>query len=234
MKAWSRITVMIWCCLITLKIQKRSYSATSMNTIPLQHHHCQLLPLFRHCPWMGHLRNPSPLDITKKWSTLPMNWKSTLNFPPKISTLTTQFSGGWAVKVNIHASFSWRATFYASSVSILVILIHATQIWIVCHRFSSCCWKNFLRWAGHHISLMRQSPSRHNLYPHACQEVSSSHKGQSPQVLELCLSLLPMLPRLAESPRIPKNAWITFTAGRRQLISLQFVSRYSLNSFSCS
>ena len=85
---------------------------------------------------------------------------------------------------------------------------------------------------GHHISLTCQSPSRHSPYPHACQEVSSSHKGQSPQVLELCLSLLPTLPRLAESPRIPENTWIMFTAGWRQLISLRFVLRYSLNSFS--
>ena len=42
------------------------------------------------------------------------------------------------------------------------------------------------------------------------------------------------LTRLTASPRMPENAWIIFTAGRRQLIRLRFLSRYSLNALSRS
>jgi hypothetical protein len=42
------------------------------------------------------------------------------------------------------------------------------------------------------------------------------------------------LTRLTASPMIPEKAWMTFTAGLRQLIKLRFPSRYSLKAFSRS
>lgn len=42
------------------------------------------------------------------------------------------------------------------------------------------------------------------------------------------------LTRLTASPMIAENAWMTFTAGLRQLIKLRFPSRYSLKAFSRS
>jgi len=181
--------VMIWHFLVTLKIQRSIYSSTSTKIMPRcpPQCHCCLPHLFGH-PWMAHLRSPSQLSITERRSTLPMNWKSISNFQQKISRLVTQFSGGWANKVNFHTSFSWRVIFYAFLVSILTILIHVTWIWIVDVRFCCCCWKDILRWAGHHLSPMCQSPSQHNLYTHGCQEVPSPcpFQGQSwPQVLDL-------------------------------------------------
>ena len=150
--------VTIWLLLATLKSRRQPYSTTLMKTMPLcpaWHHHRHLLCLFRHYPWMACLRSPSWLGITKERITLQMNWKSILNSLQKISILATQFSGGWANKVNFCTCFSWHTTFYAFLVSILATLIHTTWIWIVCHRFCCHCWKDFLRWVGHHLSPTR-------------------------------------------------------------------------------
>jgi len=76
---------------------------------------------------MARLRNPSRLGTAEKKSALPTNWKSILNFQQKISTLATQFSGGWANKVNFRASISWHMIFYAFLVNILSMFIHTTQ-----------------------------------------------------------------------------------------------------------
>ena len=57
-----------------------------------------------------------------------MNWRSNLNFPRKTLMLATQFTGRWANEVNFCISISWHATFYASLVSTLAMLIHATWI----------------------------------------------------------------------------------------------------------
>ncbi len=184
MKAWRLITVMIWYFPIILRIQRQVYSNTLITTTPpllhiaqrRQHH---LPHLFRHCLQMAHLRNHSQLGIAKKRSTLPMNWKSTLNSLQRTLRLATQFSGGWADEVNFHISFSWCTIFFLFLVSILGILIHvsdATQIWFISHRFCCCCWKDLLWWVGHHFSLTRQSSSQHNSHTYACQEALASYQ----------------------------------------------------------
>jgi len=106
--------------------------------------------------------------IIERRSTLPTNWKSTSNSLQRILKLATQFSGGWADKVNFHISSSWHVTFFVFLVSILVILIHVTWIWFVSHRF--CChhWKDLLWWAGHHLSQTCQSSSQHYSNSYAC------------------------------------------------------------------
>ena len=125
--------VTIWYFPTISKIQRQIYSNISINIMPCtpRHHRRRLPHLFRHSLWMAHLKSHSQLDIAKKRSTLPTSWKSTLNSLRRISTVATQFSGGWADEDNFRASFSWRVTFYVFLVSILVNLIHTTQIWIV-------------------------------------------------------------------------------------------------------
>jgi hypothetical protein len=131
-KAWSWITVTIQLFLIISKIQRQIYSSTLMKIMPhiAQCRQHSLPHPFKHCLWMAHLRSHSRLSIAEKKSTLPMNWKSISNYLQKISNLATQFSGGSADEVNFCTSSSWRMTFYVFLVSILLFLIHVTQIWI--------------------------------------------------------------------------------------------------------
>lgn len=120
---------MIQLFLVISKIQRQICSSTLMKIMPRTAQRCQhSLPLlFKHYLWMARLRSHSRLGIAEKKSTLPMNWKSILNYLQKISNPATQFSGGLADKVNFRASSSWHATFYVFLVSIFVFLIHATQ-----------------------------------------------------------------------------------------------------------